>query len=198
MIDTSASLYRQHSKQKDFIKSVINGLQISPTGNHAGAVVFSKNAKLSIKFSDHSSSNAFNKAVDQLPLLGSTTRIDRALVTAYNGLFTMGNGMRADASRILILLTDGEQSKDIDSIPPYDAIVPFHEEGVHVIVIGIGSKINKDQLARIVKDKMNLYFAKDFDELKSQAFVHNITVASCKPLGTNRYLFYSFLFDTLR
>ena len=53
---------------------------------------------------------AFNDAVDDIPLMGSTTRIDTALRMAQNELFLEENGGRDIAPNILVLLTDGSQT----------------------------------------------------------------------------------------
>ena len=53
----------------------------------------------------------FDEAVDKIPLMGSTTRIDRALRMTQNEMFTTANGGRAGVPNILILLTDGTQTQ---------------------------------------------------------------------------------------
>ncbi len=122
--------------------------------------------------------------MDDLPLFGSTTRIDKALQTAFGELFSFKNGMRSGVPKVLLLLTDGEQTQDSDSIPPFEAVKPFHEAGIKVLVIGVGTKINRDELSKLVKSNEDLFFARNFDELKSSSFVKNITSASCKKFGT--------------
>ena len=47
-----------------------------------------------------------------------------------------------------------------------------------VIVIGIG-KVDEDELLPLVKTPSNLYLVKDFDELLTDKFVHDIT-GDCK------------------
>ena len=53
---------------------------------------------------------SFNEAVDSIPLMGSTTRIDGALRLAQRQLFKVENGGRDLAPNILVLLTDGSQT----------------------------------------------------------------------------------------
>eukprot|EP00794_Sanderia_malayensis_P005383 gene5383-6056_t len=183
IVDSSGTLIKDYYKEKEFLKNVLVDLKVSPAGFHAGAVVFSDRAILSIKFSDSQSTSSIVKKINDLPLLGSTTRIDRALQVAFNELFTVANGMRAGVPKVLVLLTDGRQTQDPDAISPRDAVKPFHSAGIKVIVIGIGTNINRAELASIVKSKEDLYFAKDLDELKSKPFVKNITSASCKQFG---------------
>lgn len=174
---------RDYRKEKEFVKSIAEKLKLSINGNRAGAVLFSSTAELRIKLSDFSSAKSFNEVVDQLPLLAGTTRIDTALRTAFNDLFSQENGMRAGASKLLIVLTDGKQSRDKDYTPLHDAIVPFHETGIKVIVIGIGDNVEKDELSRLVYEQSDLFLAKDFEELVSKSFIENITLDSCTASG---------------
>ena len=57
--------------------------------------------------------------------------------------------------------------------------MPFHEAGIEVIVVGIGSGVKPAELKSVVKSKSNLYFAKDFDQLKSKTFIKDIIDLSC-------------------
>ena len=159
---------------------MIKQLHLSQSGTHSALVLFSYYAYLKIKFSDFYNGKDFQKAVNTLPLLGSTTRIDRALNLAYNEMFNAANGMRANVPRIVVLLTDGEQTDGDDAISPAEAVKPFHKAGIKVIVIGIGPGIKRNELLTIVKSPEDLYFAKSFDQLKSASFVGNITDATCK------------------
>ena len=56
----------------------------------AGVVTFSKRAEHSIKMSDNLDIKSFKAAVDDISLMGSYTRIDRALRLAQKELFEVG------------------------------------------------------------------------------------------------------------
>ena len=71
---------------------------------------------------DHHTIDSFSKAVDAIPLMGSTTRIDKALKMALTELFLEKNGGRDIAPNLLVLLTDGSQTPGIilsNVLPPY-------------------------------------------------------------------------------
>ena len=187
IVDSSGSLRYEYSKEKDFIKQLAAHFQISQSGTRAGLVLFSNYASLKIKFSDYSNTSEFQMAVDRLPLIGKTTRIDKALQIASEDMFKEENGMRPSVPKLLILLTDGKQTKDYDAVDASEAVMPLHEAGIYVIVVGIGSGVIPDELKAIVKEQKNLYFAKDFDQLRSNAFIRNISSASCRQ--TSKYVF---------
>ena len=183
IVDSSGSLRSEYSKEKDFVSQVVEGFGISRSGTKAGLVLFSRNAELCVKFDQFNNVADFQNAVDNLPLMGMTTRIDKALKVAYDQLFSTENGMRPKTPKVVILLTDGEQTQDADAIAPSLAVMPFHEAGIKVMVVGIGSGVKPAELASIVKSPSNLYFAKDFDQLKSKKFVEDIIDDSCKNLS---------------
>ena len=183
LIDSSTSLFRDYEKAKQFVTRTATELKISSKGNHAGALIFSTAPSLRVKLSDHANSENFNKAIRKMPLLGGTTRIDLALEKAFTELFSLQNGMRASTSKLLIILTDGKQTKDYGYVPLHSAIAPFHQSGIKVIVIGVGSKVDKDELSRMVVDQNDLFLATDFDELISDAFIRNFKLDSCMAPG---------------
>lgn len=102
------------------MKNVAQIFGISRDESHVGVVTFSDVAKLSIKLKDHDNPRTFNSAVDAIPLMGSVTRIDRALRAAQEKLFTLKNGARPRTARVLVLLTDGSQTRGSDAEDPAD------------------------------------------------------------------------------
>ncbi len=181
VVDSSGSVKTEYKKEKEFVKLLSEKLQLFKfeDGLRGAVVLFSKDANLAIKFSDLNRLSDFQDAVERLPLMGSITRIDKALKVAYRDMFSAVNGARKNISKLLILLTDGKQTVESDSISPSEAIRPFHQAGITVIVIGIGPAVDPVELKSMVVDPKNVYLAKDFNELKSGEFVTSIFEKSC-------------------
>ena len=100
---------------------------------------FSYFTEHSIKMKDFNDLVTFSTAVDNIPLMGSTTRIDKALRLAQNELFAPENGARGkDVPKILIQLTDGKQTSAVDAEDPGKVADELRAMGVIVVVIGIG------------------------------------------------------------
>ncbi len=188
IVDSSGSLKSEYGKEKQFVKLLAQKFGLSAKGSHAGVVLFSDTADVRVKLAEKNTGAEFNDAVDQLPLLGKTTRIDKALQVAYNDLFQPENGLRLDVPQVLFVLTDGAQTNAIDAVSPAQAIVPFHESDIKVVVIGVGSGVKREELKSMVKSEKDLYVAKNFDELISSQFVDNITASSCQE-GREKFLF---------
>ena len=179
IVDSSGSLRRDYGKEKEFVKIIADNFVVSKNGTRAGVITFSWHAEHSIKLRDHFTTQGFQEAVDRLPLFGHTTRIDKALNLAGEELFNPENGGRPNVQKLIILLTDGSQTKDADAIDPGDIADKIRKSGTKVIVVGIGNSVNKAELLHVANGESNLYLAKDFNELKSPTFTANIAQVSC-------------------
>ena len=162
------------------MKVLAGAFDISPDGSRAGVVTFSLRAKHSIKMSDHTDAASFKAAVDAIPLMGLTTRIDRALRLTQKELFAPANGGRADVRDVLIMLTDGTQTKSAGAEDPGDVMAEIRKTGVETIVIGIGTGTDADELDHMAGGKGKAYSAKSFDELIGGDFVTKLTQQTCK------------------
>merc|ERR1712168_1680967 len=94
ILDSSGSLRNEYQKEKDFLKAIAKAFDIVPGVSRAGVITFSARSKHSIKLSDHNDFASFSAAVDAIPLMGFTTRIDKALRLTQMELFAPRNGGR--------------------------------------------------------------------------------------------------------
>lgn len=70
IVDSSGSIgTNNYAKTKYFVYSIANALNISATGAHAGVVIYSEEAKVPIKFTDHTDIVSFKEAVYGLEYL---------------------------------------------------------------------------------------------------------------------------------
>ena len=181
IVDSSAaSIGKDYGKEKEFIKAIGSSLDIVEGGSHAGIVLFSSDSEVAMKFSESNNASEFSRAVDKLPMLGGRTRrMDKALKMAFDRLFTPEYGMRVDVPQVLVLLTDGGQTQEAGAVALSQAVAPFHEANVKVLVVGIGSDVKRDELRSIVKSDKDLYMAGDFERLISKDFSKSVSKAVC-------------------
>ena len=179
-MDSSGSLANDYGKEKDFLKVLAATFGVSDKGSRAGVVTFSYYSEHSIKMNDHADLSSFNAAVDKIPLMGSTTRIDKSLRLTQNEMFSLLNGARPGVPKVLILLTDGSQTQDAGAEDPAVVADELRKDGINIIVVGIGQGVNKTELARIAGDADNAYSAASFDELIGSEFVDKIKESGCK------------------
>ena len=179
-MDSSGSLRNDYQNEKDFLKALAGAFGVSSNGSRAGVVTFSYYAEHSIKLKDFNNIDSFNRAVDAIPLMGSTTRIDRALRLSQSELFLIEEGARPTAPKILILLTDGSQTQDVGAEDPAMIADELREEGISLIVVGIGGGTNETELSRIAGGPDNSFNAVSFKELIGGEFVGKLTEKSCE------------------
>ena len=169
---------------------------VSKDGSRASVLTFSFNAELTIKFKDHTDITTFSNAVDAIPLMGSTTRIDKALRLTQSKMFTLESGARATTPKVLILLTDGSQTKDAGAEDPGDIADELRQDGINVIVIGIGSGTDLKELSHMAGGVDNAFSAATFDELIGGDFIANIVEKTCNVCKYDKlYAFQSVFFN---
>ena len=160
--------------EKKFIKQMATNLELSTSGVHASVVQFSTTPKLEVPFMDDITK--FSTGVDEIEWMGQFTRIDLALDVAYNQMFQTVNGMRSEGNcnKVVVVMTDGknENPKNEGPAPALSALTTkkFHDDGIKVIVIGIGNGVDKAELELLVNTKDNYHGAKNFDYLLTKKF----------------------------
>ena len=152
---------------------------IAPDGSRAGVVTFSYKAEHSIKMNDHTDIDSFSAAVDAIPLMNKTTRIDLALRLAQKELFAPENGGRPNLPEILILLTDGTQTRKGNYEDPSIITDEIRKSGINTIVIGVGSSTDSKELDEMAGGSGKSLRAKSFDELIEGPFITKLTHKTC-------------------
>nr|XP_047125019.1 uncharacterized protein LOC101240985 isoform X1 [Hydra vulgaris] len=179
IMDSSGSLGKNYKNEKDLLKTLASLFSIKPNGSQAGVITFSFYTEHSIKLNQFSDQDSFNDAVDRIPLMGHTTRIDKGLRLAQKEMFKVENGGRPGVSKLLVLLTDGSQTQGKGVIDPAIIADEIRKQGVPIIAIGIGKEINKNELIKIGGGEANTYSADDFEKLKESDFIQNLKKGVC-------------------
>ena len=180
VLDSSGSIANDYQNEKDFLKSVAAIFGTSADDSRAGVITFSHNVEHSIKLNDHTDLASFNAAVDAIPLMGSVTRIDKALRLTQKEMFTVANGARAGLAKILVLLTDGSQTQSSDAEDPAAIAAELRNAGIHVIVVGMGSGVNPTELAKIAGGDDKVFTAASFSDLLSDDFMKSVQEKACE------------------
>ena len=182
ILDSSGSVRKNNNYQieKDFLKALAGAFDISSNGSRAGVITFSYYTEHSIKMNDHQDISSFNKAVDAIPLMGSTTRIDKALRLTQRELFSSQNGGRPGVTKLLILLTDGSQTQDAGAEDPGFIADEIRRSGIIVLIIGIGADTDETELERMAGGTDNLFNAASFSELNGEEFANQVAERSCE------------------
>ena len=90
-----------YDDEKAFLKVLMAHFGLSDRGTRAGVIIFAHEAGLVIKLGDHDDSLSFNSAVDKITLIGTYSRIDKALRLSQKELFAKENGARHGVPKVL-------------------------------------------------------------------------------------------------
>ena len=165
---------------KTFVSNLAAKFQISSGGSRAAVVLYSTRATTPIRFRDHTSPRSFSSAVQRLRHERGYTRIDLALTRAYFDLFSTRVNSRFLVPKFAFVLTDGAQTQTSGYTPLDRASKRLKDVGVRVIAIGIGKRVNTDELKQIASSDKDVIIAQSFDKLL--AIVEPLTSSACEEI----------------
>ena len=152
---------------------------ITSSATRIGVITYSNVAEHSIKLKDHTDMDSFHDAVHDISLMNRWTRIDLALRLAQKEMFITANGGRSNVPDILILLTDGAQTKMVGAEDPAIIAEELRNSGVTIIAIGMGTAVDMKELTLIAGGTNLLFTASTFTELNSDGFQNAVKLHAC-------------------
>jgi len=75
-----------------------------------------------------------------LPYCGGNTNTTGALRLALDDVFTVAHCERPDASNLIILITDGNPTREVDQLP--GVVRSIKEAGIRIIGVGVTSAVS--------------------------------------------------------
>lgn len=171
-------------KQVDFVKTFIQQFNIGPNKTRVSTITFSTNVKNNFWLNQHQTQSSLHTALDHVSYVGGITNTDQALTFARLNSFLARNGGRADAEKIVIVLTDGQSTSPSKT---QTAARLLHQTGVEVITVGIGNGITQSELAVIASDVQHVFKVQSFDALNT--IKAELTNAACQAPTSGLYTY---------
>ena len=179
VVDTSGSISDENfKKQKDFIKVLASSFDPILAEHNLGLISYSSDAQMEVSFQDKADRKEFEKAVDLIPHTKGRTRLDKALKVASSRLFTASGGTRSEKRKIMVVLTDGRQSQDPDTVPLQEAVLPLRQLGVRIYTVAIGDEVDLKELYQVTERNEDVFPVSDFDDLANMA--NDIALKTCR------------------
>lgn len=105
ILDGSGSISRTNwGRIKEFVKRTISAFDVSPSGSHFALLEYSSEPKVYLRFNDFTDAqlNAVNvkRKVEEIIQSGGQTFIDKALILAFQEIFTPEAGMRPGVKQV--------------------------------------------------------------------------------------------------
>ncbi|XP_031244322.1 integrin alpha-X-like isoform X2 [Mastomys coucha] len=137
LIDGSGSISSTNfGKMLGFVKAVMSQLQRPST--RFSLMQFSHKFRIHFTFNGFISTSSPLRLLDSVEQLGGYTYTASAIKHVITNLFTAQSGARQDATRVLIVITDGKKKGDKLN---YDGVILMAEaEGIIRYAIGVGHK----------------------------------------------------------
>ncbi|XP_074137839.1 LOW QUALITY PROTEIN: integrin alpha-M-like [Sminthopsis crassicaudata] len=170
LIDGSGSIGRnQFIQMKNFIKTIMD--QSRGTNTQFSLMQYSDDFKIHFTFNDFKNDPVPKKLVDPIKQLTGWTHTASGIRKVVRELFKEWNGARKDATKILIVITDGQIQGD--TLNYRDVIPEAEKEGIIRYAIGVGSAFNSpsayQELRTIASDpsREHIFQVDNFDALKN-------------------------------
>ncbi|XP_078377620.1 SCO-spondin-like [Oculina patagonica] len=179
VVDTSGSISDENfKKQKDFVKVLASSFDPTLAQHQLGLISYSSDAQMEVSFQDKADRKEFERAVDLIPHTKGRTRLDKALKLASSQLFTSSGGSRSGKRKIMIILTDGRQSQDPDTVALKVAVLPLKQLGVRVYTVAIGDEVDLKELHQVTERNEDVFPVSDFADLANMA--NDIALKTCR------------------
>ncbi|XP_058878429.1 matrilin-2-like isoform X4 [Acipenser ruthenus] len=163
VIDGSKSLGPDNFELvKQFVKGIIDSLDISPTTTRVGLLQYSTKVRSEFTLAQFSSVKDVNEAVSQIKYMGRGSMTGSALKHMLETSFTEAEGARpASVPKVTIVFTDGRSQDDVS-----EWSTKAQKNGITMYAVGVGKAIEDElrQIASKPQDK-HLYYAEDFSKM---------------------------------
>nr|CAI9708988.1 unnamed protein product [Rangifer tarandus platyrhynchus] len=168
LIDGSGSISSiDFNKMLNFVKAVMS--QFQRPSSQFSLVQFSTKAKQHFTFKDFATSSDPLSLLNSVQQMRGWTFTASAIRLVTDQLFTAAYGARKDASKILIVITDGEKTEKLD----YKDVIPRAEAaGIIRYAIGVGSAFRYTNTLQELIDiastpsKEHVFQVENFDVLR--------------------------------
>lgn len=170
-VDASGSVGRDnYKKQKEFIKILASRYDLV-NSSQAAVIVFSNHASNEIQLGSKKTALSFATAVDNIPYFQAFTRIDLALRLAYDEYISTGSSNGTE--RLVILLTDGKQTRNDFMTPAYvpieETVQLLRSKAARMFAVGIGHSVDVTEMRIVTEQEDDIFLATEFNDLVAKA-----------------------------
>ncbi len=188
VLDSSGSVGRENwQKMLAFLKHAVSNITLGPFMTQVGVVTYGNKATTNFLLNEYDNSEEMMAYINinDMPWKDEETNTSGAIWYTHKHMFTEVNGDRPQAPNVAIVITDGESTRDANLTVQY--AIDAKRNGITIVSVGIGSRVNLTELKMIASNESLVYQASNFDSLgliTSQL----VTVACDLPVG--KYFFY--------
>ena len=176
VVDSSGSIGNNFMNILTFVTDIVNRFNIGPNDTQVGFVRFSRNSSVPITLAQFNDKSMLVNQIMALDTTASGTTNTAAGISDGNNQLYNSPGSRRDASKLLIVITDGRSN---EGAPTITAANDVKNAGAEVIAVGIGMGVNVTELNIIATDSMHVFRPTSFDSSELGRFTDEISNRGC-------------------
>ncbi|KAM4565470.1 collagen alpha-1(XII) chain-like [Fundulus diaphanus] len=158
---------------RNFIADIVSPFNIGPDNVQIALSQYSGDTRTEWHLNSHPTKESLLQAVNGLPFKGGNTMTGLALRFILGNNFQPGVGMRPDARKIAVLITDGKSQDEV-----VFSSQSLRDSGVELYAVGVKQADNKElELIASDPDEVHMYHVRDFSFLAD--IVHSLRVNLC-------------------
>ncbi|CAK8671827.1 unnamed protein product [Clavelina lepadiformis] len=155
ILDSSSSVGQENfDMMLGFVARTTDFVTIGQDNTRVGVMTYNRDATKRFDFIDVTDAEDLNTRLGEIEYSGRGTLTAGAIDSAVQNCFTEERGRRPDVPLSVVLITDG-RSKDHRRLE--SAVEALHNAATEVIAIGVGSRVNEDELLQIANGDPSQY-----------------------------------------
>ena len=157
-----ANAARDLNIQKQLAKEMLNRFHISPENARIGLIQYGRVPRLVARLDSYTDKRTVNYTIDSLTGSQGGSQLDKAIEMAQTNLFNARYGARRGIPKTLVVFTN----KEVDASSEATAR-KLRDVGVKVIVIGVGSEVDKDQLKGLAQSDDEMFVVTSLESVQN-------------------------------
>lgn len=148
------------------VKKIVSKMQISAVKSRISVVTFSDKAELIFPLNAYDKQQDILQAIENIRYTQGRTNIAAALRLVRETVFNQNNGDRTSAPNVLLLISDGSPTVEIDETIP--EAIEARQNGIIIQMISVERKIDLKTKAIASKPHdSNIFFVKRYSQLST-------------------------------
>jgi collagen type VI alpha len=180
VIDASGSVqWERMPNVTQFLIDIVGDLDIGPNSTQVGAIYFNSTTRTAFTLNQYTTRQDIQQALRAIPFLGGMSNVSGALRTARTSMFQLANGDRPAARNIVVLITNGYPTIEVQQMVP--EAVALKNTGALVVTVAISHPafINFDNMLAMASPPVALHSFNVSSYTQIDDYSTNILSAIC-------------------
>ena len=180
VLDSSGSIGSTNfQKMRNFVKTVINDLDIGPRRTQVGVIVFSNTASVSFHLNSYSDRQSLMAAVDRIPYIGSGTKTADALYLLINQGFVGARPKNQGVPRVAMVVTDGKSNDPSLTVTAAEALRQVPSIMTYAVGIGGADETELNTIASTRNHRKLVRYISSFNLVELERLQEDLREQAC-------------------